>query len=439
MISSMERAHSRLEQDLLTAVHALDRRRESSPEALEAPAGPARESAHRWARTASAVDGIVAGSAQLAAARPRARRIFDTFPFDGELMMLVHRLDEVYEHVDGIILVEAGMTYRGRPKELTFAKHRARLAWANAKLRYVQLASLGPERSQPRERAAIQRNAIMLALRDLVPDDIVLLLDVDEIPNVSTLNRLRAEGLATAGRLSMTRHYQHVNALAPASACCAQHAETHIPAPAASWQQLHPLWYGQSGVAVPGFLLLGDSARQLAPVSPFALRFGDATAPPIADAGRHLSSVDPSTRLEDKLERVFHSEWAGTRATRAAHLHRCRKHGVHHRGWWSVTIPAGPLPEDLRRIAGRLPSVMLGTLPPNWQRHCVQAWARWRTWPMLPEWLVAAVDEHFWIMLPLLFVLWPVMAVRGRLVRYARSLSRKPSSAAVSRNSPRSS
>jgi Glycosyltransferase family 17 len=106
------------------------------------------------------VDGIVAGSAQLAAARPRARRIFDTFPFDGELMMLVHRLDEVYEHVDGIILVEAGMTYRGRPKELTFAKHRARLAWANAKLRYVQLASLGPERSQPRERAAIQQNAI---------------------------------------------------------------------------------------------------------------------------------------------------------------------------------------------------------------------------------------------------------------------------------------
>ena len=52
-------------------------------------------------------------------------RIFDTFPFDGELALLEHRLAETYELVDVFVLVEAAETYSGAAKELTFARHRA--------------------------------------------------------------------------------------------------------------------------------------------------------------------------------------------------------------------------------------------------------------------------------------------------------------------------
>jgi hypothetical protein len=53
-------------------------------------------------------------------------RIFDTFPFDGELDLLEHRLAETYDLVDAFVLVEAAQTYSGAPKELTFAANRDR-------------------------------------------------------------------------------------------------------------------------------------------------------------------------------------------------------------------------------------------------------------------------------------------------------------------------
>ena len=93
-------------------------------------------------------------------------RIFDTFPFDGETELLQHHLHEAFDHVDAFVLVEAGVTYRGQPKEFTFEKNREQFAWAENKLRYIKLASLGPADLEPRARAAIQRNAVMMAVRD---------------------------------------------------------------------------------------------------------------------------------------------------------------------------------------------------------------------------------------------------------------------------------
>ena len=122
-------------------------------------------------------------------------RIFDTFPFDGELDLLEYRLRETFDLVDHFVLVEAGETYRGGAKGLAFAEHEQRFGWARSKIRHVRLAALGSSTAAPRERAAVQRNAARLALADAAPDDVVLLLDVDEVPSRSVPGWLRAEGL----------------------------------------------------------------------------------------------------------------------------------------------------------------------------------------------------------------------------------------------------
>src|SRR3954471_6296320 len=122
-------------------------------------------------------------------------RVFDTFPFDGELDLLAHRLEQTYDLVDAFVIVEAAQTYSGAPKEPTFAAERQRFDWASDKLRHVRLDFLGGPQRSPRERAAFQRDAVRIALREAQPEDAVLLFDVDEVAARSFLERLREEGI----------------------------------------------------------------------------------------------------------------------------------------------------------------------------------------------------------------------------------------------------
>lgn len=325
-------------------------------------------------------------------------RIFDTFPFDGELDLLEFRLKENFDLVDHFVLVEAGETYRGSAKEFTFAEHEARFAWARAKIRHVRLERLGPASATPRERAAVQRNALLLALADARPDDVVLLLDVDEVPSRPLLKALRADGMEAPRRLAMTRHYGFADTLGPRSPCCPDPQDPFAAAAGRSrpgpWEGLDPRWHGQSGVAAPARAL--DGAR------PFDLRFGLPLGEPLPAAGRHFTSVDPSTRLERKLKRVFHSEYDGPRETSPDHLARCRRFGVHHRGWFYAERPSGPLPDDLERLLSDHPALAAPPPPAALARRLARSWAWLRLWNGLPDRAVAAVDRHFERLMPLL-------------------------------------
>jgi beta-1,4-mannosyl-glycoprotein beta-1,4-N-acetylglucosaminyltransferase len=325
-------------------------------------------------------------------------RIFDTFPLDGELDLLEFRLKETFDLVDHFILVEAGETYRGAPKPFTFADHEARFGWARGKIRHVRLAGLGPPSANPRDRAAVQRNAIRLALGDAARDDIVLLLDVDEVPSRGLLERLRAGGLDRPRRLAMTRHYGFADTLGPRSPCCPDPAD---PFPIAAerarpgtWEGLDPCWLGQSGVAAP--------VGALEAALPFDLRFKLPLGEPLADSGRHLTSVDPSARLERKLSRVFHQEYDGPRETSPEHLARCRRYAVHHRGWFYAERPEGALPADLQRLLSAHPGLASPDPPPALARRLARSWSWIRLWKRLPDQAVAAVDRHFERLAPLL-------------------------------------
>jgi beta-1,4-mannosyl-glycoprotein beta-1,4-N-acetylglucosaminyltransferase len=347
-------------------------------------------------------------------------RIFDTFPFDGELTLLEHRLRETFDLVDYYVLVEAGETYRGDTKSCTFSEHAASFAWASAKIRHIKLSSLGSKEGSARDRAAVQRNAALLALEDAGPDDIVLLLDADEVPSRKLLKHLRSQGLDRPRRLAMTRHYGSLDTLGPRSPCCPTGID---PFPAAvpcvqpeDWIALSPTWYGQSGVVAP--------MRALVDSTPFALRYGLSAGDAVLEAGRHFSSVDPSASLQRKLSRVFHAEYDGPREACPDHLRRCRKNLVHHRGWWFAERPSGPLPDDLERLVRRYPDLAAPEVPARTRRRLVRAWAWLRLWRGLPDNVVHAVDRRFeaWIafLAPVLFLCDVGRAFAGWALRLRR-------------------
>jgi len=199
-------------------------------------------------------------------------RIYDTFLFDGELDLLDHRLRQNLDATDVFVLIEAAETYRGRAKPLVFAENRERFAWAAHKIRAIQLNSLGTQQASARARAEVQRNVLLMALQDAHERDVILILDADEIPSLTVLEALRTHGLTKPCRLEMTRHYQRLNLLAPASTCCVDPNQPFAfaaghPRPE-SWNP-GALWSGRSGVAAPFDSLKGSDG-----MTPFRLRFG---------------------------------------------------------------------------------------------------------------------------------------------------------------------
>jgi beta-1,4-mannosyl-glycoprotein beta-1,4-N-acetylglucosaminyltransferase len=334
-------------------------------------------------------------------------RIYDTFPFDGELDLLDHRLHETFDLVELFVLVESAETFRGQPKRLHFKENRERFAWASAKIRHITLDTLGPAGSSPWRRQALQRDAIMLGLRDAAPDDIVLVLDADEIPSRAVLQRLRSEGLDRPHRLAMTRHYEYMDMLAPASPCCPS-VETPFPfcfdrLRPPDWARLDALWHGRSGVAVRFADLCGDLDRALPARSAYDMRRLMHAAPTLKDAGRHFVSTDPSARSDSKLTHVSHAELADVRTLNRDYLQRARHYGVHHHGWWYAEAPSGAWPADLQRLAERYPAMKRqAPLPPLLLRVLLRTWAWLRCWPRLSDGLVRFVDRHFEQLAPLL-------------------------------------
>lgn len=334
-------------------------------------------------------------------------RIYDTFLFGGELDLLEHRLKETFDLVDVFVLVEAAETFRGQTKSLLFRENRDRFAWAAAKIRPIALAKLGAHGQSPWQREALQRNAIMLGLRDAVADDIVLILDADEIVSRPLLTRLRAEGLDRPHRLALTRHYECLDLLAPGSACCPDRA-----APFSfyldrlrpeTWARLGATWHERSAVVARFADLCGDPERVLPPRSAYDMRRVMHRAPTLMEAGRHFVSTDPAMRTERKLAHVSHAELADDRALSPHHLRRVRRYGVHHHGWWYAESPLGALPEDLQRLAERCPATRRrDPLPPMFLRRLMRTWAWLRFWPGLGSRAVRMVDRHFEQLIPLL-------------------------------------
>ncbi|KAA0570574.1 hypothetical protein [Azospirillum sp. Sh1] len=139
-------------------------------------------------------DNPFAETAPAVPALPAARRIFDCCTYFNEAEILEIRLAELYEVVDGFVVVEATHTHSGEPKALTFGDHHERFRPYMDKIRYVVVDELVGTFSWQRE--AYQRDAILRGLDGCRDDDMVIVSDADEILRREVVERLRGGGPA---------------------------------------------------------------------------------------------------------------------------------------------------------------------------------------------------------------------------------------------------
>src|ERR1035438_146655 len=110
--------------------------------------------------------------------------IYDCFTFFNELDLLEIRLNILDKTVDKFVLVEATKTHQGKEKPLHFSENKKRFEKFLPKIIHVIVDDY-PEYEG--KSAWIleqhQRNMIQTGLNNCKPDDIILISDVDEIPN----------------------------------------------------------------------------------------------------------------------------------------------------------------------------------------------------------------------------------------------------------------
>ena len=115
--------------------------------------------------------------------------IVDSFMFYNELDVLEFRLKLLDPHVDRFVLVESEVTHAGGPKPLFFEQNKERYAQWLPKIKHIVLtADEAPKDSNPWSREKYQRGIVTRGMEDLPDDTIVMVSDVDEIPDMSKLS-----------------------------------------------------------------------------------------------------------------------------------------------------------------------------------------------------------------------------------------------------------
>ncbi len=250
------------------------------------------------------------------------RRVIDVFPFYNELDLLELRFRALYDHVDFFVVSECDETFSGKPKPMYFAENRERFAAFNDKIIYnaidkAVLVEMQGEKWQqymtqpdavrahkhncrpPRELRTSLRREIMhrdAAVKGLAlvakQGDLILLSDVDELPDARVVKRLREEALGQPSYFEMRWFLYYINNI--------------VNAP----------WFGT--VAFTYEMLKGQSLDLLryASSDPNAV-----PGPVIGNGGWHFSYLGGSEAIQEKLDAL---PYQGVRAEIAKILSRFR-------------------------------------------------------------------------------------------------------------------
>ena len=114
--------------------------------------------------------------------------IYDCFTFFNELDLLEIRLNILNDTVDKFVLVEATRTHQGKSKPLYFSENRDRFRFFQHKIIHIVVDDYPTFFSKLRMPNAWdiekhQRNAIAKGLRDCKSEDVIIVSDLDEIPD----------------------------------------------------------------------------------------------------------------------------------------------------------------------------------------------------------------------------------------------------------------
>ena len=117
--------------------------------------------------------------------------IYDCFTFFNELDLLEIRLNILNDVVDKFVLVEATKTFSGKDKPLYYEQNKKRFAKFQDKIIHVIVDDFPKPDDKTQDVAfmmeSYQRNAILWGLKSAKDNDVVIIADLDEIPNPETV------------------------------------------------------------------------------------------------------------------------------------------------------------------------------------------------------------------------------------------------------------
>ena len=113
--------------------------------------------------------------------------IYDTFMFFNEYDLLEIRLNTLDKVVDKFVLVESNKTFNNDDKEFNYEKNKERYAKFQDKIIHIKVEE-HPDFTNAWSFEHYQRNHILKGIKEAQDDDIIIIADVDEIPNPKTLN-----------------------------------------------------------------------------------------------------------------------------------------------------------------------------------------------------------------------------------------------------------
>jgi len=114
--------------------------------------------------------------------------------FFNELDMLEIRLNVLNDKVDYFVMVEAKTTHSGEKKELFFEKNKVRFSKFFDKIIYIIVDDMPKIVNGDRWPSdTFQRNAIMRGLKNCKDNDIIIISDLDEIPNLENFEAIKKQ------------------------------------------------------------------------------------------------------------------------------------------------------------------------------------------------------------------------------------------------------
>jgi beta-1,4-mannosyl-glycoprotein beta-1,4-N-acetylglucosaminyltransferase len=267
-------------------------------------------------------------------------KMIDCVMFFNEVDLLEFRLKLLDSHVDKFVIAESNITHSGKPKSYHFEENSTRFGPWIHKIEYIQINQTTDgldfdqdERSYNPESGAFKlenahRNALSFVSSIADDDDLVLISDLDEIPNPRVFKKKWVEPGPVA--LSMLLHYYYLN-------CQSAGAER---------------WWNGTVVC---------TGRQFKQTTPQQLRNNRDSYKSVENGGWHFSYLGGVEKIKNKIRSFAHTEFNREEYLDDAQIQKALEEGrdIYHRpGIFYKFVSVYYYPKFLRRVMQQYPDFL---------------------------------------------------------------------------------
>jgi beta-1,4-mannosyl-glycoprotein beta-1,4-N-acetylglucosaminyltransferase len=218
-------------------------------------------------------------------------KIIDCFIFYNELELLTYRLNVLNDVVDYFVLVESKHTFIGKEKSLYYNENKKLFDKFNEKIIHIivddfpyKYPNIDFNNSEQWVNEIFQRNCIPRGLNEiqLNDDDLIMISDLDEIPDLNTLYDIKNGNiLVTINAFEMDYYYYNLNS------------------------KFNPKWCSSKIISYKNYKELNMTCHDIRMLENEIIKKG----------GWHLSCFGDAYFIQNKLLNSSHQEYAITEFT----------------------------------------------------------------------------------------------------------------------------